>query len=159
MTPEVVCPAITSTVGIEQRRVQVVRAHGPLRRADRVADRSDREGGRVRRDDRLRRSSEGVPEHRGLQGEILGQRLHEQIRALRSRVDLGRHPDPVARCGDHGRLAQPFALDECEPRIGASARSFGVARVQQHVVPGEGVLAPDLRAHQSGTDDRHAHGP
>ena len=51
-----------------------------------------------------------------------------------------------------------MALHEVEPCLGPRVRCGGVPRVEDDVVPAEGVLAADLRAHQPRPDDRHAHG-
>jgi len=54
--------------------------------------------------------------------------------------------------------SQLMALDEVEPFLGPRVRGVGVPRVEDDVVPAEGVLTADLRAHQPCTDDRHPHG-
>lgn len=51
-----------------------------------------------------------------------------------------------------------MALHEVEACLGPRVRCGGVPRVEDDVVPAEGVLAADLRAHQPRPDDRHSHG-
>ena len=106
------------------------------------------------------RRPERAPEDRRLQRELLGERLDEHVCALGRGRRIVRGPQIRSDCASRPRQARagPRARQR-EARLRALACCLGVAGVEHDVVPAERVLAPDLRAHEPRTHDRHAHEP
>ena len=143
----------------QERRVEVVRPDRALGRADRLADRRDRERRGVRRDD-------GPP------APLRAPARRTAVFSSRSSGrDSTRRSAPVAaspgsRGGRHAargrahlvRGGEHVPVEQRESLVDALLRAPEVPRVQPHLVTSERVLAPDLGSHQARTDDRHAHG-
>ncbi len=145
----------------ERGGVEKVHADGALRRADRLAERTDRQRGGVGRDDRVcgQRRHRAL-EHALLRIEVLEDGLDQQPAGpeiLRAAGDV----QPRGRRIAGGGL-QAALLDE---PIEASTHALdgplrgGVVDVQQmHVPPGGGRDLRDARAHGAGPDDADGRG-
>ena len=151
-----------------------MRTDDPLADAGRVAERGDRDRGSVARDDRVGMARGERAEHVGLQAEILGQRLDDQLgrapagrctrvagrRASAAAAGVGVNragvgvADQRTRTRKRSFVGEPVRECQRERRLDALLGTSAVAHDQADAAAAERVLAADLRAHQPGAEDR-----
>ena len=128
-----------------------------LRNAHRVTNRRDRQRRGVRRDDGVRRLGERRAQDRRLELEVFGQRLDDQVDAGRGLLCGRRGLQASRRRVQLAGGAKPLLLEERERCSGTRPGRCRVARMQHDLMTAEGVLAPDLGAHQPGPEHGYAH--